>query len=32
VFVANFRRWIAGEPLHNVVDKKRGYVPTGGSR
>lgn len=30
VFVANFRRWAAGEPLHNVVDKERGYVPSGG--
>lgn len=30
VFVANFQRWLAGEPLHNVVDKQRGYVPTGG--
>lgn len=28
VFVANFRRWVAGEPLHNVVDKTLGYVPT----
>ncbi|MFV8834806.1 D-2-hydroxyacid dehydrogenase [Aquisalimonas sp.] len=26
-FLANFRRWQAGEPLHNVVDKERGYVP-----
>ncbi len=23
-FVANFRRWQRGEPLHNVVDKRRG--------
>lgn len=28
VFVANFQRWIAGEPLQNVVDKDRGYVPS----
>ncbi|MGE2724167.1 D-2-hydroxyacid dehydrogenase [Mycolicibacterium pulveris] len=28
-FVANLRRWLAGEPLHNVVDKKRGYVRSG---
>jgi D-isomer specific 2-hydroxyacid dehydrogenase, NAD binding domain len=28
-FVANVRRWLAGEPLLNVVDKKLGYVPTG---
>ncbi|MGB7505492.1 MAG: NAD(P)-dependent oxidoreductase, partial [Mycobacterium sp.] len=28
-FVANARRWLAGEPLHNVVDKKLGYVPGG---
>lgn len=26
-FIANFRRWRAGEPLHNLVDKRRGYVP-----
>lgn len=26
-FLANFRRWQADEPLHNVVDKVRGYVP-----
>lgn len=25
-FVANFDRWQAGEPLANVVDKRRGYV------
>lgn len=29
VFVANFRRWQAGEALRNVVDKTLGYVPTG---
>jgi len=28
LFVENFRRWLAGEPLLNVVDKARGYVPT----
>ena len=28
-FAANARRWLAGEPLHNVVDKKLGYVPGG---
>lgn len=28
VFAANFRRWLAGEPLQNVVDKQLGYVPT----
>ncbi|MFI5608865.1 D-2-hydroxyacid dehydrogenase [Amycolatopsis sp. NPDC051903] len=28
VFQANFRRWVAGEPLHNVVDKRLGYVPS----
>lgn len=26
-FLDNFDRWHAGEPLHNVVDKKLGYVP-----
>ncbi|MGV0644692.1 D-2-hydroxyacid dehydrogenase [Mycolicibacterium sp. XJ2546] len=31
-FVANLRRWLAGEPLANVVDKELGYVPTGGAR
>lgn len=30
VFVGNFQRWVAGEPLENVVDKGLGYVPTGG--
>ncbi len=29
VFVANFEKWLAGERLDNVVDKKLGYVPTG---
>jgi phosphoglycerate dehydrogenase-like enzyme len=28
VFAENFRRWLAGEPLRNVVDKKLGYVPS----
>jgi len=28
VFAANFRRWLAGEPLWNVVDKRLGYVPS----
>jgi Phosphoglycerate dehydrogenase and related dehydrogenases len=31
LFVANFRRWQAGEPLHNVVDKQLGYVPSSGT-
>ncbi|MFH9013840.1 D-2-hydroxyacid dehydrogenase [Streptomyces sp. NPDC017943] len=26
-FVEFFERWAAGEPLRNVVDKSRGYVP-----
>ncbi|MEU3104847.1 D-2-hydroxyacid dehydrogenase [Streptomyces griseoflavus] len=26
-FVELFERWVAGEPLVNVVDKRRGYVP-----
>lgn len=26
-FAANVRRWLAGEPLLNVVDKKLGYIP-----
>jgi phosphoglycerate dehydrogenase-like enzyme len=28
VFVANFERWRAGQPLLNVVDKSAGYVPS----
>jgi phosphoglycerate dehydrogenase-like enzyme len=28
-FIANFRRYRSGLPLHNVVDKRRGYVPSG---
>ena len=27
LFVENFRRWRSGEPLLNVIDKKRGYIP-----
>jgi phosphoglycerate dehydrogenase-like enzyme len=29
-FVDNAARWLAGEDLVNVVDKRLGYVPTGG--
>ncbi|GAA5120806.1 D-2-hydroxyacid dehydrogenase [Haloechinothrix salitolerans] len=29
LFVANFEKWLAGERLDNVVDKKLGYVPMG---
>ncbi|BBX94519.1 D-2-hydroxyacid dehydrogenase [Mycolicibacterium boenickei] len=28
-FADNARRWLAGEPLVNIVDKKLGYVPGG---
>lgn len=28
-FVDNAQRWLADEPLHNVVDKRLGYVPAG---
>jgi phosphoglycerate dehydrogenase-like enzyme len=28
-YADNVRRWLAGEPLLNVVDKKLGYVPGG---
>jgi phosphoglycerate dehydrogenase-like enzyme len=28
LFVDNFRRWRSGEPLRNVVDKARGYIPS----
>jgi phosphoglycerate dehydrogenase-like enzyme len=28
LFLGNLRRWCAGEPLRNVVDKSLGYVPT----
>src|SRR5690349_10032680 len=31
-FAINVRRWLAGEPLLNVVDKKLGYISTGVSR
>jgi phosphoglycerate dehydrogenase-like enzyme len=31
-FATNVRRWLAGEPLLNVVDKKLGYIPSGVSR
>ncbi|MEQ7124457.1 D-2-hydroxyacid dehydrogenase [Actinopolymorpha sp. B11F2] len=27
LFVTNFERWMDGEPLQNVVDKRLGYVP-----
>ena len=27
LFADNYQRWRAGEPLRNVVDKHRGYVP-----
>lgn len=30
-FVANLRRWIAGEPLDGVVDKQAGYARNGGA-
>ncbi|MFC2662832.1 MAG: NAD(P)-dependent oxidoreductase, partial [Eubacterium sp.] len=25
LFCDNFRRYAAGEPMHNIVDRKRGY-------
>ena len=28
LFVENLRRYLTGEPLRNVVDKERGYVPS----
>ncbi|MBP2356958.1 phosphoglycerate dehydrogenase-like enzyme [Kribbella aluminosa] len=28
-FADNVSRWLAGEPLLNIVDKKLGYIPTG---
>jgi hypothetical protein len=31
-FAENVRRWIADEPLLNVVDKKLGYIPSGVAR
>ncbi|HEX3513064.1 MAG TPA: D-2-hydroxyacid dehydrogenase [Trebonia sp.] len=27
IFAANLDRWLAGQPLHNVVELDRGYVP-----
>ncbi|BBX21992.1 putative NAD-binding protein (D-isomer specific 2-hydroxyacid dehydrogenase?) [Mycolicibacter terrae] len=27
-FVANFRRYLSGRPLQNVIDKRRGYAPS----
>lgn len=27
-FIENFERWRTGRPLHNIVDKKLGYVPS----
>ncbi|MGP3970221.1 D-2-hydroxyacid dehydrogenase [Streptomyces sp. 6N223] len=30
-FCDNFDRWVAGEPLFNVVDKRLGYVPGAGA-
>jgi phosphoglycerate dehydrogenase-like enzyme len=27
LFLDNLDRWRSGEPLHNVVDKRLGYVP-----
>lgn len=29
-YAENVRRWLAGEPLHNVVDKKLGYISQAG--
>jgi phosphoglycerate dehydrogenase-like enzyme len=31
-FADNVRRWLAGEPLRNVVDKELGYIPSGVAR
>jgi phosphoglycerate dehydrogenase-like enzyme len=28
-FVENYRRWQRGDPLHNVVDKNKGYIGSG---
>lgn len=30
-FVANLRRWLAGEPLDGIVDKRAGYARPGGT-
>jgi phosphoglycerate dehydrogenase-like enzyme len=30
-YAANVQRWLAGEPLVNVVDKKLGYIPSPGA-
>jgi phosphoglycerate dehydrogenase-like enzyme len=30
-FIDNFRRYLSGRPLRNVVDKRRGYAPAGTS-
>jgi phosphoglycerate dehydrogenase-like enzyme len=30
-FARNALRWLDGEPLHHVVDKRAGYVPGGGN-
>jgi len=30
-YAENVRRWLAGEPLLNVVDKKLGYIPGAGA-
>ena len=30
-YTENVRRWLVGEPLRNVVDKKLGYIPGAGS-
>lgn len=27
-FIANFQRYVAGQPLHNVIDKRHGYAPS----
>ncbi|GFG68885.1 putative NAD-binding protein (D-isomer specific 2-hydroxyacid dehydrogenase?) [Mycolicibacter senuensis] len=28
-FIANFQRYVAGQPLHNVIDKGHGHAPSG---
>ncbi len=30
-FMANWRHYLAGEPLNNIVDKKLGFVPSAGA-